>query len=165
MIITKSPIICSKLRLYSHSPVVLKLSVNRLQCLHTLPDGNVLVSARRIGSTTEKVTSKITGAVDFPERKATVFTCETLYEKWKKERTIFKIPESGVYADITYIDTIDHFEKTGTVPTKTVMCIHGIPGNYGVFSYIIKDLTEEGVRVIVPTFPGIVFVIIFIKKM
>ncbi|XP_015903276.1 uncharacterized protein [Parasteatoda tepidariorum] len=111
---------------------------------------------RYVGSnngSSEKDLSKRKVEVNFPEKTVTIYTCENIYNEWKKDGTFYKIPESGVFAKIDYIDTGVNktaFEK----PPKTVLCIHGIPGNYSVFNHLINDLSNEGVRVIVPSFPA-----------
>ncbi len=153
--LTKPLIIYTKLRFSISSSIIKKYFPQQSHPHHRpLSNGSVYVPIRFIGSAAEKYPPRKKVDLDFPEKKITVFTCENVYDKWKKEQKVFKLPESGVHAEISYIDTLDFFEKNGSKPAKTVLCIHGIPGNYGVFNYLIKDLTAEGVRVVVPTFPG-----------
>ncbi|GBM64093.1 hypothetical protein AVEN_74398-1 [Araneus ventricosus] len=95
--------------------------------------------------------------LNFPEKTVTVYSCENIYDKWKKDRTFNRIPKSGVYATMRYIDTFEECEVSNDKRRKTVLCIHGIPGNYGIFSYLIKALSDNGIRVIVPTFPQSLF--------
>ncbi|KAF8791126.1 uncharacterized protein LOC129961012 [Argiope bruennichi] len=97
------------------------------------------------------------GNLNFPEKTVTVYSCENIYDKWKKERTFYRIPKSGIYATMRYIDTLEQTEKTKGKRQKTVLIIHGIPGNYGIFSSLIKALSDNGVRVVVPTFPQTLF--------
>lgn len=94
----------------------------------------------------------------FPEQKVRVYACEELYERWRKERKFSRTPRSGVFTEITYVDAM--INKGGRDKNMdnapTVLCIHGIPGNYGVFSHLITDLGNAGIRIIVPTFPDTV---------
>ncbi|GFX09531.1 uncharacterized protein TNCV_2028971 [Trichonephila clavipes] len=90
---------------------------------------------------------------NFPEKSVSFYSCENIYEKWKKQRKFFRIPKSGIFANIHYVDTSEPKSNNDGIQPLTVMCIHGIPGNYGVFSHLIKALADKGVRVIVPNFP------------
>lgn len=152
----KPHIIYTRLR-FCTTPIITKKL--HLKCLpHQLisSNGAARIPVRLIGTAADqKDPFRKEIDVGYPERKITVYTCENVYQKWQKEGWVFKLPKSGVHAEIAYIDTIEYFNEKGLKPTKTVLCIHGIPGNYGVFNYLIKDLTREGVRVVVPTFPGI----------
>lgn len=148
--LTKPFVIYTKLRIYTSFVISKKLHIKHRSHLIFNPN-----SIRLIGTAADqKDPFRKKVDLDFPEKNVSVHTCENVYEKWKKDQMVYKLPQSGVHAEISYIDTMDYFNEKGTKPTKTVLCIHGIPGNYGVFSYLIKDLTKEGVRVVVPTFPG-----------
>ncbi|XP_035230082.1 uncharacterized protein LOC118202015 isoform X2 [Stegodyphus dumicola] len=130
--------------------------------IHSLPQlRNVfLFFIRHLGSSQgveQKDVHKKKSDIKFPERTLTVYTCENIYETWRRQKKFYHIPESGVFADIAYIDTVGCNKNTNNEKTPTVLCIHGIPGNYGVFSHLINDLSNEGVRVIVPTFPATLY--------
>ncbi|KFM63505.1 hypothetical protein X975_07982, partial [Stegodyphus mimosarum] len=130
--------------------------------IHALPQlRNVfLFFIRHLGSSQgveQKDVHKKKSDIKFPERTVTVYTCENIYERWRRQKKFYRIPESGVFADIAYIDTVGCNKNTNDEKTPTVLCIHGIPGNYGVFSHLINDLSKEGVRVIVPTFPATLY--------
>lgn len=156
--LTKSHIIYTNLRLCASFTKIKHVRLKHLPRPRLSSNSSIIIPIRFIGSAAEqKNPSRKKDEIDFPEKKICVYTCENVYEKWKKEERVFKLPLSGVHADISYIDTIDLFKENGSKPIKTVLCIHGIPGNYGVFSYLIRDLVKEGVRVVVPTFPGICF--------
>ncbi|GFR18748.1 uncharacterized protein TNCT_307271 [Trichonephila clavata] len=92
--------------------------------------------------------------LNFPEKTVSFYSCENIYENWKKQRKFYRIPKSGIFANIQYVDTFEPKTSNDGKQPLTVMCIHGIPGNYGVFSHLIKALADKGVRVIVPNFPG-----------
>ncbi|KAI1304145.1 hypothetical protein HDE_01979 [Halotydeus destructor] len=60
-------------------------------------------------------------------------------------------PAQGVSLMAEYYDNAVH---VGTSTDKTVLMLHGAPGNYQHFSSLISHLTKRGVRVIAPNFPG-----------
>ncbi|GFU18593.1 uncharacterized protein NPIL_372641 [Nephila pilipes] len=126
---------------------------------HSLRRSN-LVFKRLTGScqgNLEKNCFKKKDDLNFPEKTVTFYSCENIYEKWKKQRKFYRIPKSGIFANIHYVDTFEPKSNNDGKQPLTVMCIHGIPGNYGVFSHLIKALADNGVRVIVPNFPGTLF--------
>lgn len=123
---------------------------------HPIPP--FLTYVRHIGSrgaSVEKDGLKKKVDLPYPEQKVRVYACEDLYEHWRKERKYRRTPRSGVFTEITYVDSMVNKggKDKNMENAPTVLCIHGIPGNYGVFNHLITDLGNAGIRIVVPTFP------------
>ncbi|GIY35441.1 uncharacterized protein CDAR_239241 [Caerostris darwini] len=131
----------------------------KIKCTSSCKNSNCIL-VRLVSSTPETIDEngfKKKDALSFPEKTVSVYSCENVYDKWKKDQRFKRIPKSGVFATIRYIDTLESKDDNSHKRLKTVMCIHGIPGNYGVFSSLIKALSENGIRVIVPSFPDTLY--------
>ncbi|XP_054722145.1 uncharacterized protein LOC129231795 [Uloborus diversus] len=152
------------LNLRRYSPNTTETPAPILECSRSLTNPphiwNQRIFVRHVGSSpasVEKVSPK-KEKLNFPERTVTVYTCQHIYEKWRKDKSFIYIPQHGVFATVTYIDTHGlRFDINPEKPPKTVMFIHGIPGNYRVFTRLINELSRKGFRVIVPTFPATLY--------
>lgn len=93
----------------------------------------------------------------FTELHVEVRTCGQLYEKWRKEKRYWKVPDGNLYFKIAYIDTaVDCFRENrdGKNNSKPVaVALHGAPGLYGDFASLTSHLHANGVRVVIPKLP------------
>jgi len=85
------------------------------------------------------------------ERQVQVFG--SVWEKYKGLgfKRYQDAPSHGVVMPARYFDTGDVLRSTSSVPTAVL--IHWSPGSVGHFSTLVDTLTENGIRVIVPSLP------------
>ena len=84
-------------------------------------------------------------------------TCGQLYEKLKKKNKLYKnSPSDGLPVYVEYVDTLDVSDSSDS-DVKTIVAIHGNPGNLehfnGLIDYFESIENKTKVRVIVPNMP------------
>lgn len=86
-------------------------------------------------------------------RTITVRTCVGIYDDLRKQQPKYyrKAPDDGIDLTIEYVDTVHDAE--GSSFDKTVVAIHGLPGNFSHFDRLIEFYRKTNTRVIVPNLP------------
>ncbi|KAG8191695.1 hypothetical protein JTE90_016482 [Oedothorax gibbosus] len=81
-------------------------------------------------------------------------SCGNLYEKWRKEGRYRKLPRGDIEFSVKYSDTHKYENVCQSSPVPTVVALHGAPGTCKDYFSLSSYLKQNGVRVVVPTFPG-----------
>ena len=83
----------------------------------------------------------------------TLRTCVGLYDQIRPQwpHLFRKSPPNGSELTIDYVDTANN--RPNKVFNKTILAIHGVPGNLSHFSQLIQHFDGTGTRVIVPNMP------------
>jgi hypothetical protein len=98
--------------------------------------------------------------VNYPVKHICITTCGELYQKWKikKPKLYEKAPKNGITIDVEYADTLNAINNDNESDnSQVVLALHGAPGSHSDFAPIIEHMTDAGVRVIAPNFPGLIF--------
>ncbi|KAG9510577.1 hypothetical protein GZH46_00878, partial [Fragariocoptes setiger] len=116
------------------------------------------VAARQQRSVSKKNSS--TAVSIKGEREILIRTCGQLYARWRSRGRVYRrvARAGGLPMHVRYIDTAtsptlaEH--KHNNKRTPVVLAIHGAPGSYEDFDFLIEHLKQQSVRVIAPNFPA-----------
>lgn len=79
--------------------------------------------------------------------------CGQLYRQYREAgwKRYSDVPAQGLDITAQYFDNVIYVGQSA--PVKVLM-LPGVPGNFTHFAHIIEHLTNQGVRVVAPSFPG-----------
>lgn len=90
------------------------------------------------------------------ECNLSIRTCGELYKQWRSRGRVYKkaANQGGILMNIKYVDTGMLMDPIQRAQAPVVLAIHGAPGSYEDFDFIIEHFKTQNVRVIAPNFPG-----------
>lgn len=90
-------------------------------------------------------------------------TCVNTYagkrDTWSKRYLFRSCPRDGIDLDLRYIDTMPSADNSVAQSSPTVLLVHGAPGSHADYASLIVRLSQDGVRVLAPTFPDVSYTI------